>query len=475
MPATTEKTKKSAASLAEPKQTKTASANMAADTASVEGNASKSTLDTINQALSKGDGKTVVSTLTQANASDLKQVANDTDLMKKIMAMDSENRNAALDALYMSVSNLELLIDVVDARFGVPVGSPQVSDPADIETVKKFALSSGEQGWTLKGVQHVYSTYKLLPQAHLDMIKAILCVNPNAKACEGAASMQNGVYYIKYNDKNTEAKGNEGYTSSRKDSRRGLNELDMTVAHELGHCVDAKLGMLSDQADFMAVSGWEKYSLDAPEKVYDAIVASMTKPYPTDFNETEKSIARKVGTEMVAQEASFDSMRDQAIQKVVEDEYVEPENASSRGFFDKIFNPNSGGRTSASLIKALKKANALNHIIRGNYHNSPWYTGELFSGMTRQIHQGYSFQNCWYSYKNEAWKNGKISSYQFRAPCEEFAELYASYHVANPKGSHTPAGLKKWFESKGLDKEVPDDTASTEGVPQGETAPQAGK
>ena len=38
---------------------------------------------------------------------------------------------------------------------------------------------------------------------------------------------------------------------------------------------------------------------------------------------------------------------------------------------------------------------------------------------------------------------------------EEFAELYASYHVANPKGSKTSAAHKEWFERMGLHRDKP--------------------
>ena len=51
---------------------------------------------------------------------------------------------------------------------------------------------------------------------------------------------------------------------------------------------------------------------------------------------------------------------------------------------------------------------------------------------------------------------------------EEFAELYASYHVADTKGSHTPDRHKKWFEAQGLHLALPDKNESSDAPDKGE-------
>ncbi len=469
-----EKAKRSAKDASAPKQADSTSAALAAQSETSESASEKSALDKVTEALSSSNGKAVVNALMAASQAELKEIAGKPDTVRQIMALEKAYRNPSLDSLYSYVTEVGLMIEMVDARFGVPLGSANVKNPDDVKSVehvkglieKNKDNPQTEVAWTLNGAMHVYSTYLLLPQGHLDMIKAVLTLDTRQSGVSGAAYWGYGVYYVNYNDKSPNAKENGGHTEpfaglryGHKDTRNGLVMLDMTIAHELGHCVDARLGMLSDKADFLEISGWEKHDKSSPEKLYDAIVASFEEPYPSDFNATEKDIARKAGSKILSERAVKKTDRDEILAQVVEDEYKEPENASSRGFFDKLFNKNSGGRTSASLLNALKKVKVIKHITRGFADNSPWYSGELFSGMKRQIHEAYDTDSCWFSYKNEAWKRGKISRYQFRAPCEEFAELYASYHVANPKGSHTPDLLKTWFLSKGLDK-----MESTEGA-----------
>ena len=462
--ATEEKTKQSQNKAAsEPQKSGGTSAEMASQPEAAEDTKKKTTQEAVEDALSKSDGAALVDALSGATKAELKKLATK-DTITKIMALDKASMDAALDMLYSYVTDVNLLISMVDARFGVPVGSAAVSDPNDISTVnmvKQWFASDGtpEQAWTLNGVQHVYATYMRLPQRDLDIIKSIMTLKTNQSSVSGAAYSQLGVYYVNYNNNNPNAKENGGHTESfawlkygKTDSRKGLVMLDMTIAHELGHCVDASKGMISATPEFMAMSGWQKHSKSSPEILFEAIADSFNDPYPSDFSAAEKDVAKKTGAEMITQRATNNAKRDTIIEKVVENEYKEPENASSRGFLDRIFNPNSGGRNSAALIKALKKANAINHIVRGFADNSPWYSGELFSGMNRQIHEAYSWEDCWYSYKNEAWKRGKISRYQFRNPMEEFAELYGSYHVAEPKGSHTPiysSGISLHFNVKG--------------------------
>lgn len=478
--ATEDKTKQSQNKAAsEPKKSSGTNADMAAQSETAEDTQKISTEEAVKDALSQSDGSAVVAALCGATAAELKKLATK-DTITKIMALDKSSMDAALDMLYPYVTDVNLLISMVDARFGVPIGSAAVSDPNDIATttmVKRWLASDGfsEKPWTLNGVMHVYSTYLRLPQQDLDVIKSVLTLKTNQSSVSGAAYYNQGVYYVNYNDKNPDAKENGGHTEKKSDTRNGLVMLDMTIAHELGHCVDASRGMLSATSDFMSISGWERHEKSSPENLFDAIVESFNKPYSADFSDKEKTVARKAGAEMLTQRAVNNAKRDTIIEKVVEDEYEEPENASSRNLLDRIFNPNSGGRTSASLAKALKKSNAINHIVRGFADNSPWYSGELFSGMKRQIHEAYDWETCWYSFNNEAWKRGKISRYQFRAPMEEFAELYGSYHVADPKGSHTPEPLKSWFEGQGLDKmEGTEDKNATNVTPKQENTSGGG-
>jgi carbohydrate-selective porin OprB len=64
----------------------------------------------------------------------------------------------------------------------------------------------------------------------------------------------------------------------------------------------------------------------------------------------------------------------------------------------------------------------------------PWYTiPKDFGG--RIYHEAYVEYGTWVSYLKAARARG-VKGYQFRAPPEWFAELYAAYHMGTLKDSH---------------------------------------
>ncbi len=427
-------------------------------------------VEKVKKALQSGDGKAVNDALGAATANDVKTIAKDQALVDQIMQIpDQAERNAALDRIYMDITNVNVLIQMVNARFGVPMGSNMVDvkDAADARSIINGKKNDrydprDEQKWTLNGVQHAYKTYLVLPQSDLDLIRVVMTFNTK-NGCGGAAYSRGGktmgMYYVDYTDSNINRTEKGEHTENKKDTRTGLVLTDMTFAHELGHIVDlAQATPYSSTDDFRKISGWEEHI--GVDNIYKGILDSVETPWAGDMDENEKTVAESTAKRMLNERASNEAMADVVIKDEVLNNYNEPEkNTGKRSFgeavadfFTNIFGGNKkAGRTADNLIKILKKSDLIKHIQRGFSNNTPWYSGELFKGMRRQIHEGYENQG-WYSFANEAWKGGKISKYQFRDPKEEFAETYASYHVASPKGSKTPAKLKAWFESKGLDK-----------------------
>ena len=197
-------------------------------------------------------------------------------------------------------------------------------------------------------------------------------------------------------------------------------------------------------------------------------------PFPEGLTKEEKDIAREGAKLLVKKRVVGDSNGKPIEKNILPTVQKAYQNLGKRGgkeatILDKAVDwfkgntDNNGYRGAAELTKVLLNSTVYKHIARSftyyytvadgkRYQYMPWYKGAR-NDMKRQIHEGYEGRG-WYSFSNDAWKQ-KISMYQFRDPGEEFAELYASYHVANPKGSKTSAAHKEWFERMGLHRDKP--------------------
>jgi hypothetical protein len=95
-------------------------------------------------------------------------------------------------------------------------------------------------------------------------------------------------------------------------------------------------------------------------------------------------------------------------------------------------------------------------MIKGLAVDRPWLGTNAIAG--RHYHQGYKGAGQggsggqWVSYREEAWKNHRVSEYQFRAPQEWFAEAYSAFYTpvepGQPKGVRLKEKLPethKWF------------------------------
>ena len=78
--------------------------------------------------------------------------------------------------------------------------------------------------------------------------------------------------------------------------------------------------------------------------------------------------------------------------------------------------------------------------------SNPWYSEDQSGPHVRgRIYQK-SYEGYWTSYKLKG-KRHRVSSYQWRAPGEWFAEVYATYYDPRfPRGSRLAAPVRQWFE-----------------------------
>jgi len=430
----------------------------------------------------------VVSNLTKAEvlaklvetfecSDNLAEIAKDKTLMRRIMTeLPAPERNSALDCLYDQVDSVDLLIEMLDLRFGVPViNSGDEASLAKVNasarsTVKNIAKDSTIIPWSSAALHEVYTVYINLPQKDLDLITCLL--HTDDTTCGGAAygtgSGTTGVYYVDYyvgNERKMEVykpewnkTGNAyGHSDNSSDRRSGTIMMDMTTAHELGHIVDGNSGWkLSGKGSKMRdVNKWVEYDKDPATVVSEMTKSISGTPYDGKLNDDELKVVKTAAELYLARSADTFAGKWDAASTAMEEDINTAAQGKSGISADSIADIALDEKIDTSL---------LHHIWRGQAGNSSHYNHtDAMRGMSRPLHQGYNGQG-WFTFNIDAW-NDKISCYQFRCPKEEFAETYASYHAApamgKKKGEMTPEGLLKWFKEEGLaDAETPDSGSS---------------
>ena len=408
----------------------------------------------------------------KSSITDRVQLGSHKRIVKRIMTLvDGDTLNDILDLLYNYIHDIETLKDVIDKRFGVPVGSARADRLSMGNVLKlkddmaKAPSGQAEQNWTVNGLVHVYSVYLNIPQHHLDMIRCLMTFNTHEVADSSGALHRAGIYYVSYSDTfhnhrdgektlSFNQEGKEGYWScshgDEGDMCRGMVSIDQTIAHELGHIVDTRRGYTEKfdaegaamPGSILQISGWRRHQAGNREKLVDYIISQIDEPYSSDSNDDVKALTRSAAKIMLRDRATTDETRKISVYRAFDGQTgdnLTDEKEKKEG--------DAGARTGKAITK-VTEAPLLDRIQHAFSENRPWYLGERFSNMKRQIHEGYSGE--WFSYANDAWDNNKFSSYQFRAPCEEFAEIYGSYFSATPNGSRTPKAFKKWFEAQKL-------------------------
>ena len=461
--------KKEAAAVEEAEQKKAAQEQRRTELGDQKEAANKSMGDALAQF------KTLMGAATKSN---IKEMINNEPVVRRIMAtMPEANVKSTLDLLYpeMDEAHMDLFLDMITARFGVPIvdsSKDRINKLPDdvkayvlhtIQVQKADGTIEKKQAqplnWTLAALKKIYAAYLTIPADHLKLVK---CLIHYSDAEDGGAAWGNaGVYYANYfKDREERKEGDGGGTccSDSKDMRNGMNKMTLTVIHELGHVVDGRNNNYgySKSADFRKWSKWVEVANDA-EAVVNYMIDSMNgKPFKGELSDDALKLAKTIGQEMVKNQSSL--LNSWSKSQALINTKVRAAEKLTDAEKDVL---------SAKFCDSTIESNLLYHIWMGfGGHTSASYLGcynftNVMKGMKRPFYQGYN-NDAWFSFDQSKWSN-KISAYQYRCPKEEFAETYASYHVAPTathvvdgkevaykKGEKTPSGLKTWFEEKKL-------------------------
>ena len=379
--------------------------------------------------------------------SHLKAIATNSVMMKFLMmTLVGDSLNDCLDRLYEHVTNVDVLTRCIEKRFGIDIEGHSVDAMALLNRLNldpPGALKA--EKWGLNGAKRVYACLRRLPSTHVQAIWTIITTNTNRMSkkgvpmASGGSQTERGRIFVDYNEANSDAIVGKVYCDNPKDALYHLPLLDTTVVHEIGHVIDVG-ERYSGSPDFRAISGWEnKGKTDTPSVLRTAIEGCAKVAYPKSLTSDEQAIAHKGAESLIT-----GTITDPGLIKTEVDQAYSDLGKDTRG--------QAGVRNSLALTKELENCTVYKHILRSWAGEEPWTKGKR-TDMNRQIHQGYE-KGAWYAFDNAAFSD-KISMYQLRDPREEFAELYAAYHVANPKGKGLKQDHKDWFENNHLHQDPP--------------------
>jgi hypothetical protein len=206
--------------------------------------------------------------------------------------------------------------------------------------------------------------------------------------------------------------------SEEGDAIQGDVYFDQALRHEVGHAVDDRDGIMSSSMGDAICGNWQPHSSMA-------VIADIW------LNDSDGSLGGLVGDEREAVRSILIAcMVAENLDDFVSTIAALPfwEDRGLDGDMEAMFDP-----VYYQLEYALSE---------------PWYSADQ-SGpdVDGRIYQK-SYDEDWHSYKVSA-KRYRISSYQWRAPGEWFAEVYATYYdPRQERGSLLPAQIRTWFESK---------------------------
>ncbi len=306
---------------------------------------------------------------------------------------DQPGGEEALDKMVEALgpqTNRKVLAAVIKARFGVQL---------DVLKADKTAEDMTKRAPNLR---RIYEMMTLVPDSHAadnPKLKKITRYggSPSDSGESSSYSSADGVVVLscgRVGDRDETTLGDPKEVPGveerckPKDNKKP-SYFNWTTLHEVGHAVDDKHGFMKSKGSGDDYGGWAEYGRNA-----GPVAAAAAKEFKFDAAYIEEFLAG--GTPKLPKPKAGTSDEDWQKAKVLAEEWCQ----------------------------AIKVGKSL-------WDNGAEAAARAIGGRVYQE----SYADVWTSYKLDARKRG-LTGYQFRAPAEWFAELYAGFHSDKLKNNH---------------------------------------
>jgi hypothetical protein len=257
-------------------------------------------------------------------------------------------------------------------------------------------------GMTNTHFDRVYDMFGLLPVQHTGHDKLLnLEYSTEEGAAYGSATIEMGDY---------------GDATSDWNYKEPANGFNISTLHEIGHAVDDKYGLMATNGKNAGCGGWK-------EETLDSVATALTNGFKAGVG---KNTAVSATDLLTAVKATL-------VKGAVTVTYTDGSTGEEVEDVEDSDKPDTVSDTDWPLVKAL-----LNQCVAIRSTNWPWGKGKAVVVDGRAYHE--SYPNQWVSYDSTARNGSEVRDYQWRAPGEWFAELYAySWY----KKEAPPSGIDK--------------------------------
>jgi hypothetical protein len=321
-------------------------------------------------------------------------------------------------------AQVKTLTSAMQARFDIGFGGIQNPDAGEASTQ-----------WEAAGLRRMYPVLEGLPSAHVARNAMLTFIgrymnkdkttgatsNPSATEGWWWGAKEIGLAY----DPALIGTDNTGQTDPG-DALEKANRFDESVRHEVGHAVDNQIGWSAGpEPAKTARGGWTVYATD-----HDRCAKAM-------INSSDGAIARRISKNKRA------DIRAEMVNAMA--------NRNPAGFNAAIATYPWWPTLSASLRTALLNDRAIVAMKAQFVESGPWWAAGGGTPIGKYVyHESYT-STRWVRYRGEA-RNWKVSTYQFRAPGEWFAEAYAAYYEPDARGvgaklNDVDPSTKKYFDN----------------------------